>query len=146
MDKLGLGYLLMFASILGFALYGVSFKYCSFKNLNLKAVNVTMYLVTTLTIAITAKMTVGIPMDWKFLLFGSVLGLSSYGFVVFFRRASATGSTAVCWSILQMAIVLPFLASSLIYHEIPKWNHWLGLVCTGIGVVLLGRDVQKQHQ
>ncbi len=136
----------MFAAILGFGLYGVSFKYSAVKKLNLKAVNITMYLVTTLTIAITAKMTVGIPLDWKFLLFGSVLGLSSYAFVLYFRRASAIGSTAVCWTILQMAIVLPFLTSALIYHEVPKWNHWLGLVCTGIGVALLGRDVKRQQQ
>ncbi|MHB1462421.1 MAG: EamA family transporter [Armatimonadota bacterium] len=144
MDKLALGYLLVFAAIVGFAVYGVSFKYCSFKGLNLSVANTTMYLATTITIAVSAYKLGVIPWGWPLAIGGIALGCSSYAFVLCFRKASALGSTAVAWTILQMSIVLPFLASALFYHEIPKWNHWLGLLFTGIGVALLGRDVQKQ--
>lgn len=141
-----LGYTLTFVSALGIGLYGVSFKYISSKNLHLQSVNKAMYVTSTAAIALVALMLGGFPHTWQFVAFGIGMGLGAYGFVSFLRVASSSGSTAICWTITQMAIVMPFLASYFIYHEVPKWNHWLGLLITGVGVAMLGADVKKEHQ
>ena len=146
MNSLTLGYILMTTAVIGFVIYGVSFKFSAFKGLNLKAVNVSMYMATTIAIAAAAKATGGFPLDWKFWTYGIAIGLTSYLFVICLRKACALGSTSVCWTILQMAIILPFISGAIVYHELPKWNHWLGLLCTAVGVALLGKDVKRQQQ
>jgi drug/metabolite transporter (DMT)-like permease len=146
MDKSALGSILTVTSILGIGLYGVSFKYISLKRLHLPSVNVGMYVASTTAIAIAAMMLGGFPHTWQFFAFGIAMGLGAYGFVSFLRVASSLGSTAICWTITQMAIVMPFLASFLVYHELPKWNHWLGLAITGVGVAMLGADVKEKQQ
>lgn len=146
MEKSALGVIFTVTSILGIGLYGASFKFISLKNLHLRSVNIGMYISSTAAIALTAMLIGGFPHTWQFVAFGIAMGLGAYGFVSFLRVASSLGSTAICWTITQMAIVMPFLASFLIYHEVPKWNHWLGLLITGVGVAMLGADVKKEHQ
>lgn len=77
---------------------------------------------------------------------GAGMGLAAVVAVVIFREACAKGKLSTSWTILQLSLVIPALASVIFWHEMPTPRRWAGLGLVLVAIVLLGVDMGRKEQ
>ncbi len=88
----------------------------------------------------------GFPVNATVLGAGLFAGLAFYLAVRTFFRAIPYGPLSVSWSIISMAVIVPTVASILIWHEIPSSLQALGMLLVGVALVLcLKFNMKGEH-
>ncbi|MST97717.1 hypothetical protein FYJ85_11775 [Victivallaceae bacterium BBE-744-WT-12] len=80
-------------------------------------------------------------------------GLMCVGVIVLIV-AMKRGKPEFAWTFSQCSMVIPFLLGVLCFGNVMHWSNYLGLICVGAGIVLLGRkrkrrsgtDLRKPHR
>ncbi|MEL6703932.1 MAG: DMT family transporter [Bacteroidota bacterium] len=112
--------------------------------LSLLTVNYGVGAVVALVLILTdpATRTSGFDMDAGLLALGIGTGaLFIAGFLVYALAVRDAGM-ALASAVMRLAVVLPFLASWLVWGEVPTWGQWLGLAVAGVAFALLARPAQ----
>ena len=137
-----MGYFCAILALVAFAILGISYKLSDVLDCDKSHANFFLFLFGG-----------GFTLAWVFLGhptfsgnavgFGVGLGVAIYLSVVLFRRAMALGRLSVSWTIINLALIAPVLASITVWHEIPGLRHYLGFALTLSAIILLGIDMGR---
>ena len=133
-------------AVAAFAVLGVTYKLSDRLACHKQQVNFFMFLAASLAMLVWGVLTRQLQLSARAVLLGLVMGLICYGTVVAFRHAAALGRISTSWTIINLALVLPVLASVLVWGELPSAKHCVGLVLTLCAIVLLGIDIGRAQE
>ena len=145
-ETASMGYTYLAISVLCMTILGVSYKLSDRANCCQPHVNFFMFFfaaVGMLAWGWTAHRFVSTPTA---VALGVMLGLNLFVSVRAFREAVAKGRLSTSWTILQLSMVFPVLASVLIWGEHPDLKRCLGLALTAVAIVLLGVDMARSQE
>ncbi len=126
-------------SIVFNTLFAASYKLAVRRNCNLDAVNVWVYLGSTVTMIAYIALKGKLPYNPQALAMG-VIG----GFMVFFATLTffyhmKFGQLSASWTVISLSIGFPVFASIFAWHEHPSPRQTVGLALIVIALVLFGR-------
>lgn len=75
---------------------------------------------------------------WNFTVFVVLAGFINMAGSLFLQRSMVHGKSAVTWAIGQSALVIPFVAMTLIYSESWSWTKIGGTAAVLVGMAVLG--------
>lgn len=139
-------YLCMILAVIAFAVLGVTYKLSDRLACHKQHVNFCMFLTASVAILAWGVLTRQLQLSERAVILGLVMGLICYGSVVTFRHAAALGRISTSWTIINLALVLPVLASILVWGEMPSPKHCVGLALTLCAIVLLGIDIGRARE
>lgn len=130
-------------SIAVFGVLGVSYKLSDKLGCDQRHVNLFMFLSAGIATLIWGVVTHRMGLAWQAVALGCAMGLICFTSVVAFRKAAALGRLSTSWTIINLALIMPVMASIIIWKEHPEAKHWAGLGLTMLAVVLLGIDIGR---
>ena len=138
-----MGYFYAILALVAFAVLGISYKLSDLMDCDKSQANFFLFLFGGMFML--AWTLVGHPpaITWNSAGFGASLGLAIFLSVVLFRRAMSLGRISVSWTIINLALIAPVLASITVWHEAPGLRHYLGFALTLAAIVLLGIDMGR---
>ncbi len=74
---------------------------------------------------------------------GLVDGLLLFAAIVVFRKAVTLGRITTSWTIINLALIIPVIASLAFWGEAPSMRHYTGFAFTLAAIVLLGIDAGR---
>lgn len=77
---------------------------------------------------------------------GAVAGVISLICVVALRKAIAKGRISTSWTIINLSMIVPVIASVFIWKEIPMPRDYAGIAFTVIAITLLGVDIGRSGE
>jgi drug/metabolite transporter (DMT)-like permease len=132
----------VFAAI-AFAVLGISYKIADRWECNKPQVNFFFLAFAAMFVSIWALIAGKAAWRVEPLILGAVMGAITFSTVAVFREAVARGRISTSWTIINLGLVMPVLASILIWREIPSPRHYVGLLLTIGAIILLGLDVGR---
>ena len=130
-------------AIVVFGVLGISYKLSDKLNCDQQQVNLFMFLSAGIATLVWGLLTHRMELAWQAVALGCVMGLICYISVVAFRKAAALGRISTSWTVINLALIVPVMASIFIWNEQPEPKHWAGLSLTLLAVVLLGIDIGR---
>ena len=141
-----MGYIYLAVAIAALTVLGVTYKLSDTLRCNRLQVNLLLFAFGAIALLIWAWQSHGLVFSTKAALIGAGVGIVSYYSVKLFREAVAIGRISTSWTILQLSVVIPVIASILIWREPPSLRHWAGLLATAAAIVLLGIDMGRTRE
>jgi len=139
-------YLCMILAVIAFAVLGVTYKLSDRLACHKQQVNFFMFLTASVAVLAWGVLTRQLLLSERAVILGLVMGLICCGSVVAFRHAAALGRISTSWTVINLALVLPVLASILVWGEMPSPKHCVGLALTLAAIVLLGIDIGRAQE
>ncbi len=130
-------------AILVFGVLGISYKLSDKLNCDQQHVNFFMFLSAAIAMLGWGLVTHRLGMVWPPIALGCAMGLICWFSVIAFRKAAGIGRLSTSWTVLNLALIVPVMASIVIWKEHPMPKHWIGLGLTMLAVVLLGIDIGR---
>ena len=137
-----MGYLYAILALVAFAILGISYKLSDMLKCDKSQANFWLFLFGggfMLAWTVIRRP----ALSWHAAGFGLALGIALFLAVVLFRRAMAFGRISVSWTIINLALIAPVIASVTVWHEAPGLRHYLGFGLTLVAIVLLGVDMGR---
>jgi drug/metabolite transporter (DMT)-like permease len=138
-----MGYFYAVAALVAFAILGISYKLSDMFGCDKSQANFFLFLFGEGFILAWVIIGRPAPMTWHSAGFGVALGIAIFLSIVLFRRAVAIGRISISWTIINLALIAPVLASVTVWHEIPGLKHYLGFALTLAAIILLGIDMGR---
>jgi drug/metabolite transporter (DMT)-like permease len=138
-----MGYIYLLLAVLGSAILGVTYKLTDRYKCDKPSVNFFLFLTAGVIAAImlpfahepgTSTFSAGLAIT---------LGLCGFINVSVFRIAVSKGKISTSWTIANLSLVIPVVASIVFWHEIPKINHLLGFLLVIGAILLIGKDIRS---
>ena len=138
-----LGYIYCIVAVTAYAVLGLSYKISDHKKCDQSQVNFFLFLFAAIIVLIwgLARGVTIAPVTAVIL--GVADGVIVFASVLVFRRAAALGRISTSWTILNLSLVIPVIASVAFWHEIPSARHYAGFGLTLVAIVLLGIDAGR---
>jgi uncharacterized membrane protein len=141
-----MGVIYLVISILAFGVLGVSYKLSGRLKCNSRQVNLSFFLISLVVMLVWVCASRNLVLVKPAIVLGSAMGLAAVIAVAVFREACAKGKLSTSWTILQLSLVVPALASVLYWHEMPSLRRWMGLGLVLVAIVLLGVDMGRKEE
>lgn len=141
-----MGYIYSVVAAVAFAVLGVTYKLSSRRGCEQSQVNFFM-LSSAAVMVLIWGITSGIrTIPLAAVALGGVDALVIFAGVLFFRRAAAIGRISTSWTILNLSLVMPVVASVFLWREIPSLRHYVGFAMTIAAIALLGIDAARSGE
>ncbi|HET6453703.1 MAG TPA: EamA family transporter [Armatimonadota bacterium] len=138
-----MGYFYAILALVAFAVLGISYKMSDVLRCDKSQANFFLFLFAEGFMLGWVLIGRPEPITWSSIGFGISLGLAIFLSIVLFRRAIALGRISISWTIINLALIAPVLASVTVWHETPSPRHCLGFALTLAAIVLLGIDMGR---
>ena len=135
---MGLVYAIL--AMTAFAVLGVSYKISDKQNCERRQANFFLFFFGGAFILLWSSIAGNFHITCGAVIFGIVMGFGVFFSVIVFRHALSKGRISVSWTIINLALIAPVLASVLIWGEIPHMKHYIGFALTILAIILLGID------
>ncbi len=141
-----MGYVYCIIAVTAYAVLGLSYKISDVKKCDQSQVNFFLFLFAGVIVLIwgLAKGITSAP--GAAIILGVVDGAIVFVSVLVFRRAAALGRISTSWTILNLSLVIPVIASVALWREIPSARHYAGFALTLIAIILLGIDAGRSGE
>jgi uncharacterized membrane protein len=141
-----MGVIYLVCSILAFGVLGVSYKLSGRLKCNSRQVNLSFFAVSVVAMLLYVVASGNLVLLKPAILWGSAMGLAAIVAVAAFREACAKGKLSTSWTILQLSLGIPAMASILYWHEIPSLRRCIGLALVLLAIVLFGLDMGRKRE
>ena len=141
-----MGYVYAILALVAFAVLGVSYKLSDMLRCDKSQANFFLFLFGGGFMLAWVLIGRPPPITWNSIGFGISLGLAIFMSVVLFRRAMALGRLSISWTIINLALIAPVIASITVWHETPGLRHYLGFGLTLAAIILLGIDMGRSGE
>jgi drug/metabolite transporter (DMT)-like permease len=141
-----MGFIYLFIAMLSFTVLGVSYKLSDRLKCNNRQVNLSLFGFSVISILIWGGSTGNLAPHKPAILLGLVMGVTLLIAVAGVRGAVAKGKISTSWTIMQLSLVIPVLASITYWHEVPSSRRCLGLVLVIVAIVLMGIDMGRRTE
>jgi uncharacterized membrane protein len=141
-----MGVIYLVSSILAFGVLGASYKLSGRLKCNSRQVNLSFFAVSMVAMLAWVTMSGNLVAVKPAILLGSGMGLAAALAVAVFREACTKGKLSTSWTILQLSLVVPALASILYWHEKPSLRQYSGLALVLLAILLLGMDMGRKEK
>jgi drug/metabolite transporter (DMT)-like permease len=138
-----LGVFYAILAIVVFGVLGLSYKLSDKLNCDQQQVNLFMFLSAGIAMLGWGLVTHRMGLAWQAVALGCAMGLICFTSVVAFRKAAAIGRLSTSWTVINLALIVPVMASIFIWKEHPEPKHWAGLGLTLLAIILLGIDIGR---
>lgn len=130
-------------AIASFAVLGITYKLSDRPDCHKPHVNLLMFASAGAAVLIWAILSRHPIAPTPALILGLCMGLVCYGSVVAFRHAASLGRISTSWTVINLALILPVIASVFVWHEMPSLKHTVGLGLTLVAIILIGVDIGR---
>lgn len=141
-----MGYIYSIVAAFAFAMLGITYKLSERRRCDHAQVNFFLLLSAALIVlvwtAASGIRTFPVSAVWL----GVVDGVFIYASIFVFRKAVVLGRISTSWTIINLGLVIPVLASVFLWHEIPYARHYAGFALTIVAVALLGIDAGRSGE
>ena len=130
----------MFHLILGIIFGGMGsilYKVAEENKCNRLWINTICRLTITFLISLYISLKESFQFNLKLLGVGLLAGISVFFGRWLFLRAIKYGKLSISWTVLNLAVIIPILASIIIWKEIPDLKRMLGILLIPISILLL---------
>ena len=141
-----MGYVYLVIAIISLTVLGVSYKLSDRLNCSNPQVNFFMLLSACAGVFVWAWVSGNLTFARTPMLIGAAIGVMIFISVNAFREATARGKLSTSWTVLQLSMVIPVLASMLFWRETPHLRHYAGFALTIAAVALLGVDMARARK
>lgn len=119
--------------------FAMSYKIATRRNSNVQAVNVWMYIGSTLTVITYILIKHELSLNIQAIILGSISGFMVFFATLAFFYHIGYGQLSASWTVISLAIAFPVLASIFVWHEQPNQKQIAGLVLITFALILFGR-------
>ncbi len=141
-----MGYIYSIVAAVAFAMLGITYKLSDRRKCDGAQVNFFL-LASAAVIVLVFAVTTGIrTLPRNAIALGVVDGILIFFGIYLFRRAVALGRISTSWTIINLGLVIPVLASVFLWHEIPHARHYAGFALTIVAIALLGIDAGRSGE
>ena len=130
-------------AVAAFAVLGITYKLSDKLKCNKQHVNLLMFASAGAAMLIWGLLSGHVISPKPALILGLCMGLVCYGAVVAFRHAASLGRISTSWTVINLALILPVIASVLIWREMPSLKDTMGLGFTLVAIILIGIDIGR---
>lgn len=141
-----MGYLLAITSAVAFAVLGMSYKLSDKYGCDKKQVNFLLFFVGGLVLLVWASLNGKMVPQHNAMPYGILLGVLNVIAVIAFREVMAKGRISISWTVVNLALVIPVVASILIWKEAPHARHFIGMALIVAAIVLIGVDMGRSKE
>lgn len=138
-----MGYIYCIIAVTAYAVLGLSYKISDHKKCDQSQVNFFLFLSAAIIVLVWGLVRGTTVTPGAAVILGVVDGVIVFASVLVFRRAAALGRISTSWTILNLSLVIPVIASVVFWREIPSARHHAGFGLTLIAIILLGIDAGK---
>lgn len=137
-----MGYLYLMLGVMFSSVLGITYKLSDRYGCEKPIVNYFLFL-TAFVLALIRLLLDSNPASSTFIIgLGIALGLAGFVNVSVFRIAVTKGNISTSWTIANLSLVIPVMASVLFWHEKFTVKHFLGLVLVIVAILLIGKDLK----
>lgn len=140
---LHLGYIYSIVAAVAFAMLGITYKLSDRLKCDQAQANFFLFTSAAVIVLVWGLLSGIRQLPPEAILLGIVDGVFLWAAVVVFRKAATLGRISTSWTIINLALVMPVLASIVFWHETPSSRHYAGFALTLLAVVLLGIDAGR---
>ena len=130
-------------AILSLAVLGLSYKLCDHWKCDRKQANMVWFGVALVPSALFGA-TQGIKASPAAGLLGVMMGCTLYTTIILFRESAAKGPISISYSTLQLSLVIPVVASLILWGETPSLRHVFGVCLIAVAIVFFGVDLGRR--
>lgn len=138
-----MGYIYCIIAVTAYAVLGLSYKISDHKKCDQSQVNFFLFLSAAIIVLVWGLVRGTTVTPGAAVMLGVVDGVIVFASVLVFRRAAALGRISTSWTILNLSLVIPVIASVVFWREIPSARHYAGFGLTLIAIILLGIDAGR---
>ena len=136
---------LLIVSIITGTGFAICYKIAANRRCNLLLVNVWMYVSALISMVLYVALTKHITFDWKPALLGSIAGMFGYIATVTFFLHMRRGQLTSSWTVINLSVGFPVIASMVIWREHPTPRQITGLLLMFTALLLFGRREWKNR-
>jgi len=130
--------LYLLCSVIFASWWGLSYKIASWRKCDLIAVNNITYLSAVLFIGFYLLLAQAFNFSLIVAMVGLIGGIALFSAVLSFFYVAKQGEVGIPWTVVNLSVVIPIIASIFFWQEIP--NEWqiIGLILAFFSLILLG--------
>jgi len=140
------GYIYSIVAMTAYAVLGLSYKVSDRMKCDQSQVNFFLFLFAAGIVLIWGLVRGVTAAPGAAVILGLVDGVIVFASVLVFRRAAALGRISTSWTILNLSLVIPVIASVTFWHEVPSPRHYAGFALTLVAVGFLGMDAGREGE
>lgn len=141
-----MGYIYSIVAAVAFAMLGITYKLSDRRKCDQAQANFFLLASAAVIVLIWAVADGIRTLPGNAVTLGLVDGVLIFGSIYVFRKAVALGRISTSWTIINLALVVPVVASVLFWHEIPHTRHYAGFALTIVAITLLGIDAGRSGE
>ena len=141
-----MGYIYSIVAMTAYAVLGLSYKVSDRMKCDQSQVNFFLFLFAAGIVLIWGLVRGVTAAPGAAVILGLVDGVIVFASVLVFRRAAALGRISTSWTILNLSLVIPVIASVTFWHEVPSPRHYAGFALTLVAVGFLGMDAGREGE
>ena len=130
-------------AVAAFAVLGITYKLSDRPDCHKPHVNLLLFASAGAAMLVWGLLSRQLIAPKPALMLGLCMGLVCYGSVVAFRHAASLGRISTSWTVINLGLILPVIASVFVWHEMPSLKHTIGLSLTLVAIVLIGVDIGR---